>query len=207
MTFLRILTYNPAMPRTVIICGVLAAFAAAAPATRATDAVSWFDRPLANWNEPGVPVPAAPTRDESREAIVKRCALAPRLSTAAERALADAGWIPFLHVDRQLMRDDIEIIGGLVAADELCQPADFNLFVFVGGHFAGTLSPVLMRTQKDGSAGAVRIAGLDTITAEFSRFRDGDPSCRAWAHVAMRFRIDRTAPHVLVVPVERRIKE
>jgi hypothetical protein len=55
--------------------------------------------------------------------------------------------------------------------------------------------------------GVVRIAGPDAITAEFSRFRDGDPSCRAWAHVAMRFRIDRATPHALVVPVERRIRE
>ncbi len=195
------------MRGTVTICGVLAAFAAAASATQAADAVSWFDRPLANWNEPGAPVPAASTSGESREAIAKRGALTPRRSTAGERALADAGWIPFLHVDRQLIRDDIEIVGGLVAADELCQPADFNLFVFVGGRFAGTLSPIRMRPQMDGSPGAVRIAGLDAITAEFSRFRDGAPSCRAWAHVAMRFQIDRTTPQAVVGPVERRIKE
>ncbi len=194
------------MWRTALVGAVLAACAAASP-TRAADAVSWFDRPLANWNQPGAPVPAASTRGESREALAARCALTPRRATAAERALADAGWIPFLHVDRQLVRDDVEIVGGLVAADELCQPSDFNLFVFVGGQFAGTLSPAPMRPHADGSAGAVRIPALDAITAEFSRFRDSDPSCRAWAHVAVRFRIDRATPHALVVPVERRVKE
>jgi hypothetical protein len=201
------LAYNPVMRQTVVTCWVVAVFTAAASATGPADAVSWFDRPLANWNEPGAPVPTPSTSRESHEAIAKRCGLTPRRSTAAERALADAGWIPFLHVDRQLIRGDIEIVGGLAAADELCQPADFNLFVFVGGHFAGTLSPIRMRPLMDGSPGAVRIVGLDAITAEFSRFRDGDPSCRAWAHVAMRFQIDRSTPRARVVPVERRIRE
>src|SRR5262245_50474100 len=116
------------MQRIVIIGGILAALGAAGSATQAEDAVSWFDRPLANWNEPGAPVPVASTSAESREAIATRCGLMSRGSTAAERAVADAGWIPFLHVDRQLIRDDIEIVGGLLAADALCQPVDFNLF-------------------------------------------------------------------------------
>jgi len=55
----------------------------------------------------------------------------------------------------------------MTAADGMCRPAHFNVFVFVGGRFAGTLSPQLMTSRLDASIGALRIA------AEFARYRVG----------------------------------
>ena len=66
-------------------------------------------------------------------------------ASAAAQAVRSAGWVPFLHFDRAIARDDIEVLGGMTAATSPgCEPTMFNLFVFVGGTFAGTISPIVM---------------------------------------------------------------
>jgi hypothetical protein len=141
---------------------------------------SWLDRPLAGWR-----------------------------STRAEQAVDAAGWSPFWNVDQQLVRDDVEIVGGMRSADAACQPADYNLFVFAGGQFAGTLSPVEMTTKADSSSGVVRIPLplIKTefiITTEFARYQNSDALCCPSSRVAVRYRIDRTPAGPVVVPVELR---
>ncbi len=89
-------------------------------------------------------------------------------------------------------------------ADGMCRPATFHVFVFVGGRFAGTLSPEPMTSRLDGSIGAVRIISADLITAEFARYRAQDPLCCPSSRVSVRFRIDRTGPDAVVTPVEMR---
>jgi hypothetical protein len=167
---------------------------------------SWLDRPLVNWNRAGEKVPAPPEAvagGESRSTIVSRCKLTPPQSTGAERAVDGAGWIPFWNFDQQLVRDDVEIVGGMRAADGMCRPASYNLFVFVGGRFAGVLSPTAMTSRLDSSSGAVRIA-LPNITADFARYTSSDPLCCPAAHVRVTYRIGRTAAGPLVVPAEVR---
>lgn len=167
--------------------------------------LSWLDRPLSSWNKAGATLPdARATKDDSRAALINRCKLNPRQSTTPERALAAAGWIPFLHFDGQLLQDDIEIIDGMTDADGMCRPVTFNVFVFVGGRFAGTLSPEPMTSRLDASIGAVRIVSTDAITAEFARYKAADPLCCPSSRVMVRFRIDRTGPDVVVTPVEVR---
>ena len=158
-------------------------------AAQAADSKSWLDRPLAGWNTPGAAVPKAPSGGESRDDILKRCRLTLQRSTPAERLLADAGWIPYLHFDRQLAQGDTEILDGMSGADSTCRPTWFHAFVFAGGRFAGTLSPGPMTTERDGSVAAIRIVSGDTITADFVRYRDEDPACCPSAHMAA----DRTA--------------
>ena len=111
----------------------------------------------------------APAGDEAAESVIRRCRLTPPRSTTAERAVDAAGWIPFWNVDQQLVREDVEIIGGMRGADGMCRPATYNLFVFVGGRFAGVLSPTPMTSRLDSSSGVVRLP-LPAITAEFVRF-------------------------------------
>src|SRR5207344_2195153 len=129
-----------AMTRLLFACAALSAVVTTTSAQ--SPPASWLDRPLASWNKPGASVPAAP-RDrnvnESRESIVARCRLTPPRSTAAERAVDAAGWIPFWNFDQPLVRDDVEIVGGMRGADGMCRPASYNVFVFVGGRFAGLL--------------------------------------------------------------------
>src|SRR5688572_17246075 len=117
---------------------------ATAAAAQEASASSWLDRPLTNWNKTGEDVPPAPADAELKQALIERCRLTPPLETRAEKAIDSAGWIPFWNVDQQLMRDGVEIVGGMRAADGMCRPARYNLFVFVDGRFAGVLSPTLM---------------------------------------------------------------
>jgi hypothetical protein len=164
---------------------------------------SWLDRPLTNWNKAGSPVPVAPAVDEAVEAVIRRCRLTPPRSTTAERAVDAAGWIPFWNVDQQLVREDVEVIAGMGGADGMCRPATYNLFVFVGGRFAGVLSPMPMTSRLDSSSGVVRLP-LPGLSAEFVRFATTDPLCCPSSRVTVRYRIDRTAAGPVVAPVEVR---
>lgn len=167
----------------------------------------WLDRPLAGWNQPETGVPKAPAAAESREALMKRCQITLLRSTPAERALADAGWIPFLNFDQTLVAGDVEIVDGMSAADGMCRPGGYNVFVFVGGRFAGTLSPTLMTSRGDGSSGAVRLVAGDGVTSDFARYTSADPLCCPSSHVTVRYRIDRSGPLPMVVPTELRKRQ
>jgi hypothetical protein len=148
-------------------------------------------------------VPAAPAGTETTASIITRCKLTPPRSTPAERAVEAAGWIPFWNFDQQLVRDDVEIVGGMRGADGMCRPEEYNLFAFVGGRFAGVLSPLPMSSRVDSSSGAVRIP-LPAITADFVRYASTDALCCPSARVSVRYRIDRTPQGAVVTPVEVR---
>ena len=104
--------------------------------------------------------------------------------------------------DRQIVQRDVDIVGGLAGVDGMCRPVDYNVFVFVGGQLAGTLSPAEMFSRTDGSiGGAIRLAEDDTIAAEFARYAESDPLCCPTGRVTVRYRIDRKATPPVVVPV------
>jgi hypothetical protein len=167
------------------------------------DRASWLDRPLVNWNTAGASLPRPADSAESVTAVISRCKLQPPRTTAAEQAVEAAGWIPFWNVDQQLVREDIEIVGGMRAADGMCRPMTYNLFVFVSGRFAGTLSPMPMMSRLDGASGAVRI-GQAMVTAEFVRYTSSDPLCCPSSRVTLSYRIERTPAGPLVAPIEVR---
>ena len=166
-----------------------------------TPARSWLDRPLVNWNSSAHRMPSAPANEEPIADVGKRCDVKPKRTTSGERAVTDAGWLPFYLFDRQIVQGDVEIIGGLAGADCLCRPADYNVFVFVAGRFAGTLSPDLMTSRLDGSIGAVRLSEEGTIAAEFTRYVDPDPLCCPSGRVTVRYQLDRRSTPPVVVPV------
>jgi hypothetical protein len=189
---------------TVAIAVLLASMAVLAQAP----AQSWLDRPLSNWNSPGrvVPSPVLAPQDEAVPEVAKRCTLPMLRNTLGERALADAGWVPFHMFDRQIVQRDVEVIGGLAGADGMCRPAGFNVFVFVNGRLAGTLSPDVMVSRTDGSiGGGIRLGADDAIVADFSRFAREDPLCCPSRRVTVAYRIDRTATPPVVVPVSVRV--
>ena len=181
------------------VVGVLMLPAGAAQDTPA----SWLDRPLSNWNRPAATVPVAPATEEPIAAVISRCKLQPPESTTAERAVKSAGWIPFWNVDQQLVRDDVEIVSGMRAADGMCRPETYQLFVFVSGRFAGTLSPTPMNARQDASSGVVRLAP-PVISTEFARYGKTDPLCCPSSRVTVRYSIERAAEGPLVVPTEIR---
>jgi LppP/LprE lipoprotein len=173
---------------------------AAAGFTQSTEK-SWLDRPFKNWNDPGRPVPRAIPTGETVAEMSKRCKLPASRDTTAQSALADAGWLPYLHVDRQIIQRDVEIIAGMAEADGMCRPMEFNVFVFVGENLAGTLSPLAMTSRSDGEIGAVRLAADDAIAAEFARYTNRDALCCPSGRVTVRYRIDRKGSQAVVVPV------
>jgi len=161
----------------------------------------WLDRPLSNWNVAPMALASPATASETVAAVARRCDAAGPRETAAERALADAGWLPFHFTDRQIVQGDVEIVAGMSGADGMCRPMNFNIFVFVEGRLAGTLSPSPMTSRSDGVAGAVRLAGDETVSAEYSRYADKDALCCPSGRVTVRFKLDRTGPVPLIVPL------
>ena len=186
--------------RTTLLIGVIGAGVTLAAQT---PGVGWLDRPLVPWNRPeagGVPVAAM---GEARDALLARCPVtSPRSGPGLE--VTKAGWVAFLPFDRPIANGDIEVVGGMRAATESCAPARFNLFVFAGGRYAGTLSPVEMTTGADGVIGAVRLPPGDVVTAEFARYATSDSECCPSGRVRVTYRIDRRGAQPVIVPVDVR---
>ena len=167
---------------------------------------SWLDRPLAAWSHaPGtVPPGSGWYRIAKRARATMRIELAERVGRSSRPCARRAG-LPFLHFDRAIAREDIEILGGMTAAASPgCEPTMFNLFVFVGGTFAGTISPIVMGQGRDGVVGAVRVTGADALTAEFARYTTKDTECCPSSRVRVTYRIERAGPQPTLVPVDLR---
>jgi hypothetical protein len=165
-------------------------------------ATAWLDRPLATWNRPGAAVPASRIAADSEATLERRCGAPKSASTGAVDAVRKARWVPYLHLDQTIASNDIEVIGGMTGATAGCEPLYFNLFVFVGGTFAGTVSPAMMAPTRDGAAAAVRITGPDTLTVEFARFMPGDSECCPSSRLRVSYRIDRSGAGPALVPTE-----
>jgi len=175
----------------------------AATTVSAQSDTSWLDRPLAAWSQVPGAVPPARAGTESQSALERRCGSSSLTASAAAQAVRSAGWVPFLHFDRAIARDDIEVLGGMTAATSPgCEPTMFNLFVFVGGTFAGTISPIVMGQGRDGVAGAVRVTAADALTAEFARYTTKDSECCPSSRVRVTYRIERAQP--TLVPTDLR---
>jgi hypothetical protein len=183
---------------------ILAVVCASRPFAQTPSPSSWLDRPLMNWNTAGTAIPKAELERPIRDQILKRCQLNLLMSTIAERAVTAAGWLAYLNFDQRLAQDDLEILDGMTGADGMCRPTGYNIFVFVRGRFAGTLSPEPMTSRMDASSGAVRIVGADTISAEFARYTEKDPLCCPSSRVTVRYRIEKSGPQPVVVPIDIR---
>jgi hypothetical protein len=152
-------------------------------------------------------LPSSPLAADAYAALEKRCGTPKAASPESVAALRRARWVPFLHLDQAIARNDIEVIGGMTDATPGCEATSFNLFVFVGGRFAGTVSPAQMTSSRDGVAGAVRITGADTITVEFARYRPGDAECCPSSRERMNYRIEKTgAGPTLVATGARQVR-
>jgi hypothetical protein len=152
-------------------------------------------------------IPTSPLSADAHLALEKRCGTPRTASPESIAALHRARWVPFLHLDQVIARDGIEVVGGMTSATPGCEPESFNLFVFVGGSFAGTVSQAVMTRSRDRAAGAVRIAGTDTLTVEFARYRPGDPECCPSSRERVSYRIEKTgAGPTLVATGTRQVR-
>jgi hypothetical protein len=183
-----------------IVALALFAQASATPSAQS----SWLDRPIAKWQSAGAAMPSPPATPEPKSALAARCASIVATGSPADALLEKAGWVPFLHVDRRHTRDDVEVVGGMAAATAACEPATFNLFVFVGGQFAGTLSPSSMYAARDGAAGSVRLTGQDALTTEFARYTAADAECCPSSIVRVTYRVNRQSSVPVLEALEAR---
>ena len=167
-------------------------------------AAGWLDRAPAGWNQPAAGVPPSRIAADSHATLERRCGAPKSASPGAVDAIRRARWVPFLHLDQAIASNDIEILGGMTGATPGCEPLYFNLFVFAGGVFAGTVSPVMMAPTRDGAAGAVRITGADTLTVEFARFMPGDAECCPSSRLRVSYRIDKSGAGPNLVPTDAR---
>jgi hypothetical protein len=190
------------MKRLSIASFVVLCVVAGPGRTPAAQETAWLDRPIENWNKPGAAVPRGPTDRSDHDDAQERCKATPP-QTPATRAVASAAWVPLPHLDRELIKDDVEILAGVSGLDSKCAPMDYHLFVFVGGRYAGALSPRPMVPGKDAAAGVVRFTP-EGITTEFARYKPGDSDCCPSSRVSVRYRIDRSADGAVVVPLDVR---
>jgi len=173
-------------------------------ATLSAQTGAWLGQPMTAWNTPAAAVPASGIGASSQAALERRCGSASAGTAVASDALRRARWVTFRHLDQSFEKGDVEVIGGMTGATPGCDPTLFNLFVFVGGRFAGTVSPTAMMPSRDGAAGAVRITGVDTLTVEFARYMPGDAECCPSSRMRVSYRIEKTGAGPTLVATDTR---
>jgi len=148
-------------------------------------AVSWLDEPNpASWNKPGLPIPAAARIQGNVDPRCKDLARPPELE--ADQRLRDQGWD---LVGPYQGGWQILVIRGTASYDGMCRPMQYQVFVFVRGVFAGTLSPAPMNSRTDGALNQVTLRGSDQLTAEYLRYTSKDALCCPSSTTTVAFEI------------------
>jgi hypothetical protein len=156
----------------------------------------WLDAPLATWNGPGPVLPQAPPAEGSSD---PRCRDQIRPPSGAEdRAVMAAGWV---LVGPLQVFGDTAVVTGTSGFDGMCRWWGYQVFVFVGGRFAGALSPQPMNSRNDGAAAQVHLYRDSSIQVEFVRYADKDPWCCPSRTSVVAYRIEHTSGGPVVVPV------
>ena len=141
-------------------------------AATAFSQTSWLDRPLNNWNNGSGTVPNAP---RTLVAISAQCQSQVRQpDSIADRSVTRAGWSLFGAAQTY---GQVAVVNAMAGTDGMCRPSLYNTFVFVNGRYAGSLSPTTMESRSDGSLSQATLTGIDSITAEFARYRSSDALC------------------------------
>lgn len=141
-------------------------------AATAFSQTSWLDRPLNTWNNGSGTVPNAP---RTLVAISAQCQSQVRQpDSIADRSVTRAGWSLFGAAQTY---GQVAVVNAMAGTDGMCRPSLYNTFVFVNGRYAGSLSPTTMESRSDGSLSQATLTGIDSITAEFARYRSSDALC------------------------------
>ena len=177
-----------------VLLAALAAFSLTPPAH--ADG-GWLDRPLVNWNRPGMAIPKAPPPDPFAD---PRCGQFARpVETTEDIAVASAGWTLFNTYQGGW---GVKVLSGLSGYDGMCRPFAYQTFVFVDGVFAGTVSPDVMSSRTDGAAVMTSLQpDGEMITAEFVRYTDNDPLCCPSRRSSVTYRIDGGGGRPVLTPV------
>lgn len=149
---------------------------------------AWLDRPLTQWNTPGMQVSRANSNLAANREFCASTIRQPQ--TSEDQLLADRGW--FLTSAYQ-GGWGIVVIQAQGGWDGMCRPWDYQGFVFVDGVFAGTIAPEPMGPRSDGSASFTYLRE-GTLSVEFVRYADSDPlCCPSLPSANVIYHVDRTA--------------
>jgi hypothetical protein len=183
--------------RFLVVLLLLSACATAEPVVPAGG--SWLDRPPVTWNRPGAVIPRAAAPTPEMEVNRERCRGGIRPpSTAADRALAEAGW--WLHGPARAL-GETSVVPAAANWDGMCRPWAFQVFVFTRDRYVGTLSPAIMNARTDGAWQAVRVESPLHLTADFLRYTDADPLCCPSRLSEVAYRIDEASGGPVLVPL------
>jgi len=164
------------------------------------DAAAWLEGGITNWNAPGADVVRAPAASSPDP----RCAAQARPAiTRDDRVVTAAGW---QLVGAAQVFGRTRVFLGTSGYDGMCRPFDYQGFVFVESHLAGTLSPQLMRSRSDGAITSLRLLSETTIQVDFARYLDRDPLCCPSRHVSVAYSIQAKAEGPLLIPGASRVE-
>jgi hypothetical protein len=77
--------------------------------------------------------------------------------------------------------------------DGMCRPLQYQVFVFVRGVFAGTLSPKPMDSRTDGALSTVSLQSNGRLAAQYLRYAATDALCCASKTTSVEFEIPNGA--------------
>lgn len=159
---------------------------------------AWMDaQKLGNWNKKGSPIPAAP-KVERPPILVGPNAQGSSLTSGPcaeqlrkpfgpeDKAVMDAGWG---LVGSLQIHSGVAVMAGASGADAACRPLSLQVFVFVEGRFAGTLSPEPMTPRTDGMLTGVQLYG-QTLRATYHRYTEKDALCCPSRASEVTFKVD-----------------
>jgi predicted secreted protein len=176
----------------------------AAPPTAAPTGF-WLDSPPRSFNAPGTAGPPQAPPMGNTDSRCRTQEAAP--SGPAETAVADAGWTLESYWP-PITNGDLTLVTALADYDGMCRPMQFNVFAFVNGVYAGTLSPEPMDSRADGElagppATAVRVPSPTSIEATFLRYAANDPACcPSGGTDRVVYAVQQVQGRPLVVPTE-----
>ncbi len=152
----------------------------------------WLDYQTApNWNSSGAALATAPPIIHPRDSY---CPPVNQGTTVETRAVITAGWVVAYGLT---VHGNVAIVLGESGADGMCRPVQYQVSVFVGGRFAGTLSPILMDARTDGAFSSATInAEGDEITAIYVRYSATDALCCPSRINTVKFTVNLTQPFV-----------
>jgi len=168
-----------------------------AAATLSAAGGGWLDAPPAGWNKPGAAVPQAPSVEGNPDPHCRD--QAHPAASAGDRAVAAAGWT---LVGPLQIFGDTAVVTGASAFDGMCRWWGYQVFVFVDGRFAGTLSPGPMNSRTDGAVVQVHVYQASIMTAEFVRYAEKDPLCCPSGKSLVSYRVEQGSGGLVIVPLE-----
>ena len=157
---------------------------------------AWLDGPVANWNAPGMAIPTAPAPEFSPPSGLCATVAETMPATAEEQALDAAGW---KRIRTEAQWWGAVLVSAQQSVDGMCRPMQHQLFVFVDGRLAGTVSPEPMSSRTDG-VGYVESLRRYGLEMHYSRYAPSDALCCPSGQATVHFKIERTDAGPVLVP-------